>query len=54
MSGIKGNRRTLYTKKVIKESLIELLQVNDIHQITVTNICNKAESCLLQQQQSLL
>lgn len=43
MSGIKGNRRTLYTKKVIKESLIELLQVNDIHQITVTNICNKAD-----------
>ena len=42
MPGIKGNRRTLYTKKIIKESLIELLQTNDIHQITVTSICNKA------------
>lgn len=43
MSGIKGNRRTIYTKKVIKESLIELLQSKEIHQITVTNICKKAE-----------
>ena len=43
MPGIKGNRRTLYTKKIIKESLIELLQTNDIHQITVTNIYNKAD-----------
>ena len=43
MPGIKGNRRTLYTKKIIKESLIELLQTNDIHQITVTNICKKAD-----------
>ena len=43
MPGVKGNRRTLYTKKIIKESLIELLQTNDIHQITVTNICNKAD-----------
>lgn len=42
MPGIKGNRRTLYTKKIIKESLIELLKTNDIHQITVTSICNKA------------
>lgn len=43
MPGVKGNRRTLYTKKIIRESLIELLQTNDIHQITVTNICNKAD-----------
>ena len=43
MSGIKGNRRIIYTKKVIKESLIELLQSKEIHQITVTNICKKAE-----------
>ena len=43
MSGIKGNRRTLYTKKVIKESLIELLKSKEIHQITVTNICKVAE-----------
>lgn len=43
MSGIRGNRRVIYTKKVIKESLIELLQNNEIHEITVTNICKKAD-----------
>ncbi|WP_455718400.1 TetR/AcrR family transcriptional regulator, partial [Anaerosporobacter sp.] len=43
MAGTKGNRRILYTKKVIKESLIELLQEKEIHQITVTDICNKAD-----------
>lgn len=42
MAGIKGNRRILYTKKVIKESLIELLQDKEIHEITVTDICKKA------------
>ena len=31
MAGIKGNRRTLYTKKIIKESLIDLLQEKRIH-----------------------
>lgn len=43
MAGTKGNRRTLYTKKVIKESIIELLQEKEIHQITVTDICNRAD-----------
>lgn len=43
MAGVKGNRRILYTKKVIKESLIELLQTKEIHQITVTDICIKAD-----------
>ncbi|MDZ4992546.1 TetR family transcriptional regulator [Clostridium perfringens] len=43
MAGIKGNRRTLYTKKVIKESLIELLKTKEIHQVTVTDICKKAD-----------
>lgn len=43
MAGTKGNRRILYTKKVIKESIIELLQEKEIHQITVTDICNKAD-----------
>lgn len=43
MTGVKGNRRTLYTKKVIKESLIELLQTKEIHQVTVTDICKKAD-----------
>lgn len=43
VAGTKGNRRTLYTKKVIKESIIDLLQEKEIHQITVTDICNKAD-----------
>ncbi|MDA3730270.1 TetR/AcrR family transcriptional regulator C-terminal domain-containing protein [Niameybacter massiliensis] len=43
MAGIKGNRRIIYTKTVIKESLIELLQDKEIHQITVTDICKKAD-----------
>ncbi|MGO5066078.1 TetR family transcriptional regulator [Clostridium sporogenes] len=42
MAGIKGNRRILYTKKVIRESLIELLQHKKIHEVTVTDICKKA------------
>ena len=43
MAGVKGNRRVLYTKKVIKESLIKLLQDKEIHEITVTDICKKAD-----------
>lgn len=43
MAGIKGNRRTLYTKKIIKESLIDLLQDKRIHEITVTDICKKSD-----------
>lgn len=42
MAGVKGNRRILYTKKIIKESLIELLKNKKIHQITVTDICKSA------------
>ncbi|MDY3374164.1 MAG: TetR/AcrR family transcriptional regulator [Terrisporobacter othiniensis] len=42
MAGVKGNRRILYTKKIIKESLIELLENRKIHQITVTDICKSA------------
>ena len=42
MAGVKGNRRILYTKKIIKESLIELLENKKIHQITVTDICKSA------------
>lgn len=42
MAGIKGNRRILYTKKVIRESLLELLQDKKIHEITVTDICKIA------------
>lgn len=42
MAGVKGNRRILYTKKVIKESLLQLLQNKRIHEITVTDICKIA------------
>lgn len=43
MVGIKGNRRILYTKNIIKESLIELLENKEIHEVTVTDICKKAD-----------
>jgi AcrR family transcriptional regulator len=43
MAGIKGNRRILYTKKIIKESLIDLLQHKKIHEVTVTDICKKSD-----------
>ncbi|MDU1414543.1 MAG: TetR/AcrR family transcriptional regulator [Clostridium sp.] len=43
MPGVKGNRRTLYSKMIIKESLIKLLQTKDIHKITVTDICKEAD-----------
>lgn len=43
MAGIKGNRRILYTKKIIKESLIDLLQHKEIHEVTVTDICKKSD-----------
>lgn len=43
MAGVKGNRRIIYTKKAIRDSLIDLLQSKEIHQITVTDICKKAD-----------
>lgn len=43
MAGVKGNRRTLYSKMVIRDSLIKLLQDNEIHNITVTDICKEAD-----------
>ena len=43
MSGIKGNRIILYTKKIIKESLLKLLETREIHQVTVTDICKNAD-----------
>jgi AcrR family transcriptional regulator len=43
MAGVKGNRRILYTKKIIKESLIDLLKSKKIHEITVTDICKKSD-----------
>jgi len=43
MAGVKDNRRVLYTKKIIKESLIGLLQHKKIHEVTVTDICKKSD-----------
>lgn len=43
MAGVKGNRRTKVTQKLLKESLISLLQDNEIHKITVTDICKQAD-----------
>lgn len=43
MAGVKGNRRIIYTKQVLKESLIELLQTKEIHQVTVTDLCKRAD-----------
>ncbi|WP_343348655.1 TetR/AcrR family transcriptional regulator [Terrisporobacter petrolearius] len=42
MAGIKGNRRILYTKKIIKDSLLDLLESKKIHQVTVTDLCKNA------------
>ncbi len=43
MAGIKGNRRIIYTKKIIQQSLIDLLKTKKIHEITVTDICKKSD-----------
>ncbi|MFE4709180.1 TetR/AcrR family transcriptional regulator C-terminal domain-containing protein [Peribacillus simplex] len=43
MVGTKGNRRTLYSKKVIIEAFLLLLQEKDLNKITVTDICKEAD-----------
>lgn len=43
MVGIKGNRRIIYTRKAIQDSLLQLLESKEIHQITVTDICKSAD-----------
>ncbi len=43
MEDKKDNRRVRYTKTVLRESLIELLQTKPISRITVTDICTKAD-----------
>ena len=37
------DRRTKYTKKIIKETLLEMLKAKDINKITVSGICSKAD-----------
>jgi len=41
--GTPGNRRTLYSKKVIIEAFLLLLQEKNLNKITVTNICKVAD-----------
>jgi AcrR family transcriptional regulator len=43
MVGVKGNRRTLYSKKVIIDALLMLLQEKNLNKITVTDICKEAD-----------
>lgn len=39
----KTDRRTVYTRTVIKDALLSLLSVKDYMEITVTDICREAE-----------
>jgi len=41
--GTPGNRRTLYSKKVIIEAFLLLLQEKNLNKITVTDICKEAD-----------
>lgn len=43
MAGVKNNRRTIYTKEQIKNSFLALLELKKLPQITVTEICKKAD-----------
>lgn len=43
MVGTPGNRRTLYSKKVIIEAFLLLLQEKNLNKITVTDICKEAD-----------
>ena len=43
MKDIKDDRRVRYTKMVLKDSFISLLEKKDISQITVKEICENAD-----------
>lgn len=43
MSGIPNNRRTQYTKKIIREEFLDLLLEKDITKVTVTDIAEAAD-----------
>ena len=43
MKNEKGDRRVRYTKMVIRESFLDLLQTKDIAQISIKEICEKAD-----------
>ena len=39
----KNNRRTLITKRILKESLLELMQTKSISKITIKEICDLSD-----------
>ena len=43
MSEKRTDRRTQYTRKVIKDALLDLLEEKAISTITITDICRMAE-----------
>ncbi len=43
MSKVKEDRRTVYSKKMIRESLYELMKEKPLNKISVTEICQKAD-----------
>lgn len=43
MTEKRENRKTAYTKRIIRESLYELMQEKPLDKITVTQICEKAD-----------
>lgn len=43
MSGAKVDRRIKYTKMVLEESFIRLLEKKDISQISIKEICENAD-----------
>ena len=43
MSGGKVDRRVKYTKMVLEDSFIKLLEKKDISQISITEICDNAD-----------
>lgn len=43
MAGGKTDRRVLYTRMVMKQSLLELMKTTDINRITVKAICERAD-----------
>lgn len=43
---VKNNRRTIITKKILKDSLLELMQTKPISKITIKEICDLSDMSL--------
>jgi len=43
MSGVKQDRRTRYTRMVLRESLMSLMEQKDIAKITIKELCQRAD-----------